>query len=377
MWEEYRYLVLRCAGALRSDGFPDLCGELSNKIASGKRSRKSAMLYVAEFSWQAGELQIAQQLFSRLLRAARDEYRYTAAALGGLGNIAMQTGNFRDAERFFRERQTVSRAAGDSLEWAKSTACLGQIAFSNREYGKAVRRFTEAKTVFSRYAYRNGEQAALGNLGNARYRLGQTDKASRLFARQERICRETGNLSALLSALDGQFLTCLPHIENGAGSYYERAAKILDAQEVLYEETRAPEKRMYALCNRAALESRARNNAEALSLLTQAYELACRLNHFEGQNTLLTNLADYFFAANDLDQAIDFAGKRVALCRKRKHPPSLCNALFRLSYFYRAQNRDRESLLAESEARQIIAYHNVTPDALTDDILLIQKGEKK
>jgi tetratricopeptide (TPR) repeat protein len=417
LWRDYRYLLLECAHALTAAGFAQLGKELAERIAHKARPDKSTFLYVADFCVRSGDLQTAQALYSRLLQLSPDDYRFKAAALGGLGNIALQTADLRDAERFFKSRRQASKEAADQLELAKSTASLGQVAFAQRNLPQAIRSFNQARAVFCRYAYRNGEQAALGNLGNAYYQLGEPEKAARMFARQERLCRETGNRSALLSALDGHFLACLlktgddfkadstdrhaqgrtpgrtrghaqdhtrgrspgdtqDHTQDYTQNYAQ-AARILATQKELCEQMGLPEKLMNVLCNQAVLEYRNNNGANTLALLQQAYALACQLNHFDGQNTLLMNLADYHFEAGALDQAITLAKERVALCRKNKRLQQLCNALFRLSYFLREQGNKQEGRLVQYEAQQIVAYHGIEPAALTDDILLVQKGESR
>ena len=123
------------------------------------------------------------------------------------------------------------------------------------------------------------------------------------------------------------------------------------------------------------MKHRSGETSDCLALLERAYEIAIHLRHFEGQNLLLTNLADYYYENHELKRAVAYGEKRIVLCRKSKNLPQLCNALYRQSNFLHAIDEDEQSKFYELEAREIIAYHNVNKNVFSDEFLLIQKGE--
>lgn len=130
---------------------------------------------------KAGHLNRAREMFTSIL--TRDPHN--AKAQEGLADVAMRAQDFTRAADYYGRAEGMTRSAADRARLAKaarnarywSWMKAGQQAVAVADYQRAVNDYRQALNLKSE------DPAALAALGGAYQRMGQSQEASRIFAR--------------------------------------------------------------------------------------------------------------------------------------------------------------------------------------------------
>src|SRR5256714_1642323 len=144
----------------------------------GNQDYEARMLKRWAFAhFDAGQLDEARGLFTASLELSRErDDRYgIAAAIGGLGTIALAQRRYRTAADPFAEELAICQALGERRRAGLALLNLGRVAVATGEFDRAVARLTAAREDLDSY---NAARARL-ELGRALAGLGRYDGGTR------------------------------------------------------------------------------------------------------------------------------------------------------------------------------------------------------
>jgi tetratricopeptide (TPR) repeat protein len=102
------------------------------------------------------------------------------------GFLQMEMDNYPEAEKSFTQALSSARAAGDEFHQAMAWNNLTWCAESQEHYDEALDRGEAARKISAREEFLDIEQNALGNMGWAYYKLGDSAKAREAFFEAEK-----------------------------------------------------------------------------------------------------------------------------------------------------------------------------------------------
>jgi predicted ATPase/DNA-binding winged helix-turn-helix (wHTH) protein len=155
---------------------------------------------------QRASLSEARQWFETLLdaiprdRAPRDRAR----ALGAVGNMATDQGDYEEAERLFRESDALFRALGDVRGSANMQTNLGVALLERSQYAAAEPLLMECVKVARSLGDDHLLAVNLGNLAVIVFELGDADRATSLFEEAQMLVRNLGDSFLLSQTLNDQ-----------------------------------------------------------------------------------------------------------------------------------------------------------------------------
>jgi non-specific serine/threonine protein kinase len=140
-------------------------------------------------------LREARQSLARLLDAIPHDHvsRDRARALGAIGNIAMDQGDYHEAERLFRESDALFRALGEVRGSAYMQSNLASALLTRGQYAAAEPLLMEGVKVGRALGDDHVVAVNLGNLAIAVYEQGDADRAAPLFEESLTLARSVGN----------------------------------------------------------------------------------------------------------------------------------------------------------------------------------------
>jgi non-specific serine/threonine protein kinase len=104
-----------------------------------------------------------------------------AKALNAAGNLALDHGEYDDAERLYEEALALRREMGDPLSIAGSLSNLGVVARQKGDYAKAVELYEQALALFREDGNIDNIAGVLDNLGFVVQCMGDYDRAESLY----------------------------------------------------------------------------------------------------------------------------------------------------------------------------------------------------
>jgi CHAT domain-containing protein/tetratricopeptide (TPR) repeat protein len=130
-------------------------------------------------AWQEGRFHHATGLFGRAADAARAtaDSAAHATALGNLGSVQMEIGEFSQAREGLLEMQRVAHARGNARTEANATSNLGLLAIRLGDPVTAIELLARARALYRTAGSPIGEENALGQLGTAYDALGDPQRA--------------------------------------------------------------------------------------------------------------------------------------------------------------------------------------------------------
>jgi predicted ATPase/DNA-binding SARP family transcriptional activator len=163
----------------------------------GSRPALKARLLARQgaLSLRAGRLDVAQELLSQALEAARAAGEVTDSAfiLDRMGVALYQLGRFEEATACQEESLSLRRGVGDRTGVATSLNNLGSLAYATGSYVDAVDRFTESMRLYEELCDEPGTILSLHNLAYTELMLGRTDDAWPRFEAALERARATGS----------------------------------------------------------------------------------------------------------------------------------------------------------------------------------------
>lgn len=147
----------------------------------------------------------AQLAAARRLNRKVDE----GYALGNLGIVHTDLGEFRKAIEFYEQRITIAYEIGDQRSLGSAMNNLGLAYSGLGETRKAIEFYKQALIIAREVSHKRNEGNSLGNLGNAFADLGDTKKAIEFYEQGLAIAREIGDRrgeSSTLSSLGAAYI---------------------------------------------------------------------------------------------------------------------------------------------------------------------------
>jgi CHAT domain-containing protein len=183
-----RFKILEARAALWQGLFPDVIALLSSAPQSSQPELdipKLALLGVAHAHLQ--EYSDSEHLLTGAaeLCSAHDDSA-CGDVLQGRGLLASEQGNSAAADEFFKLSLSFARAHHDSFLEATSLLNLGAEALAAGRFDEAIDQSEASYRIAETLGARAVEPLAQGNIGWARYRLGDSDKALELFLDAEK-----------------------------------------------------------------------------------------------------------------------------------------------------------------------------------------------
>jgi predicted ATPase len=167
----------------------------------------------------------ASQWFYRLLDAISNDRapRDRARALGALGNMAMNQGDYHEAERLFRESDALHRAVGEVRGSAYQQTNLALALVARGQYAAAEPLLMECVKVARSLGDDHLVAVNLGNLAIAVYEQGDVDRAASLLEESLALARSLGDGSLTSQVLSYKGLAELRHgnLESAETSFRE------------------------------------------------------------------------------------------------------------------------------------------------------------
>ena len=159
------------------------------------------------FWYVRGHFAEACSLVSALLDVSQNApAAIRAEAMGGLGAMRWQLGDYATARRHQEEGLKIHRDLGDEGAIASSLIDLGGVDFAEGDYASARSRFEEALVVRRKLGSDLGVAGVLNNLGVVARASGDLDEARSRFGASLDIYRQVGDawgIALALSALGG------------------------------------------------------------------------------------------------------------------------------------------------------------------------------
>jgi tetratricopeptide (TPR) repeat protein len=208
------------------------------------------------------------------------------------------------------EREGPPTSKRQRAEWAD---LLLQLGIEDRHLGgapEAISRFERALAIFREVGDRRGEGAALGNLGNAYYGLGEPRRAIEHYEQDLAIAREIGDRRGEGITLGnlGNAYADLGELQ-GAIEHYAQSLKI--AREIGDRHREGA-----ALGNLGTACAQLGEPRRAIEHFEQSLKIAREIGDREGKGNALGNLGNAYAQLGEPRRAIEHYEQRLAIARE-------------------------------------------------------------
>ena len=172
--------------------------------AGHQRGEATALLHLATADRLSGDAASAEANLEQSLHLAREAKMpvVVASVLGTLGSLAMDRGEFDEADRLYGESVAVASGIGDSRLMLISQMNLGEVARLRGDLERARPAFAEVVATARRIGDRRAMAAAQTTLADIARVSGDVSGAASLARRSLETLRELGDRRVLLGALD-------------------------------------------------------------------------------------------------------------------------------------------------------------------------------
>jgi tetratricopeptide (TPR) repeat protein len=136
---------------------------------------------LGNLEYASGDLALAEKWYHRQDENARKEGRkdFQAVAMGALGCIYAQRGQYEPAIKYFRDFLSLSQTIGDKEKIGVALGNIGNYHIQFEEYPQARDNYRRQLELANQMGGKKGMCLALGNLGKASYYLGVHESALR------------------------------------------------------------------------------------------------------------------------------------------------------------------------------------------------------
>lgn len=172
-----------------------LLGTEPTPLPSGEltvqRKRLESVAYAAKGKFQEAE----QRLGEAEQACAGSETPACASVVIDRGEVELGRGLFAHAQGLFEHALGLSRARGDTFLEATALLALSHSALQQEHYDEAIDSANLSYRFSSAHHYADIAQNSLGNLGWAYYKLGEPDRAEKLFVDAEGQATQLGDVT--------------------------------------------------------------------------------------------------------------------------------------------------------------------------------------
>jgi CHAT domain-containing protein len=257
-------------------------------------------------SWKAVE----KYRQAALLFEVHAELRRATVALRKAAELLQLLGNSSEAVACYHQALGLNKRTGDLVERGKIYNGLAFTYFIAGDVKEAHEYALKALRTANAIRNREIEAAALSNLGEALYGLGEIAKARQQQERSLALWRELNDPrgQAIAIVALGWYYSTLGEPEKALRSFTEglSLARLVNDPGV---ETTA----LIALCN---IKRRVGNHQEALESYQAAQKIAERIGDQTSQATILGGLGSTHFAMGDKRQALKYIGEATQLMER-------------------------------------------------------------
>ncbi|MBD2108529.1 tetratricopeptide repeat protein [Nodosilinea sp. FACHB-13] len=279
-----------------------------------KEAHEQAIAYYQAHyrSWDGAIASCQEELEAFYHAVELGQYGWAYKVLDRCADLLQRAGYWRDlvpiCQMLTQHWQPESEKETQDLGWVWNQ--LAGLHLNLGDYQLAVEIYQRAKVLFTSIAYRDGEAAVLGNLGNAYRSLGQYQQAIKFHQQHHDIARETGNRGSEAASLSNlgavyQFL-----------GQYQRAIEFLQQSLVIAREIGARGSEAASLCNLGVAYRSLRQYQQAIEFLQQSLVIAREIGDRCGEAKSLGNLGNAYQSLGQYQQAIEFFQQSLVIARE-------------------------------------------------------------
>ena len=180
----WKFTILRARGLYRQGRYDRVIAVLTgepNPPASGelavKKNWVEGLAYTSLHKFRDAEEQF--QATDKLCEGAK--FLVCADVASARGDLEMQQGRYPQAQTYFEQVLATARSTNDPLWESNSLLDLSWSALEQAHFDAALDWAGEAQEISRSHGYDGVAETALGNMGWAYYKLGDSEKASRMF----------------------------------------------------------------------------------------------------------------------------------------------------------------------------------------------------
>jgi len=221
-----------------------------------------------------GDTAAARDLYESVLAGvqSRNDTRQTALALNDLSMHLIRQGDFQKAESLSKEALKLAITVGDEAQRITALNNLGIIAQRNEAYDTAISHYLECEEVCRRLGDESNLAAVIGSRADATALCGQFDEAEKLYTASLELSEHLGRRD-----LQAETFKSLGYISSRRGDHARAYTYFQQAAE-LYRAIQQPAGEAGVLFSTASLHLERGENAEAISVATEALSLATDRN---------------------------------------------------------------------------------------------------
>jgi CHAT domain-containing protein/Tfp pilus assembly protein PilF len=259
-----------------------------------------------------GQYERAINFYEQRLVIAREigDRRGEGDTLGNLGVAYWSLGQYERAIDFYEQSLAIAREFGNRQGEANALGNLGIAYLDLGQYERAINSYEQRLVIDREIDDRRGEGIALGNLGHAYWSLGQYERAIDFFEQSLAIAREIGDIAgegATLNNLGGSYLEL---------GQYARAVDFFEQSLAIARETGDRRREGGALGNLGNAYSNLGQYERAIEFYEQHMAVAREIGDRQGERIALNNLGTAYWKLGDYHQAIDFFEQSLAIARE-------------------------------------------------------------
>lgn len=357
LWRRNRFEAGAYWADLRTQGYSPVEGY--REILTGEQIRDSGLIEdLAAFfsSWGDAEaakrllLQITENVSSADETAESESAGNDAArcrALGLLGNLYQKEGQYREAERCYRQKEAIAAAMQDAYEQQRALGNLGLLEMMRGNPDLARKAFESVLELAGRLNQRDAQQIALGNLGNIAFSRGEYDRAKELYERQKIISQDSGNLAGVINA-SGALGILYMRLKESADAEREFACQEKESRRI-----GSAAGLSNALGNLASLAHQKGDYDHAQELLLEKRRICRQGGDFLGEQNALGNLASLYAQRRNLPAALKLARERMEMTRQNRAFRQYAGALVQLSGIEKELGLEQEAKTHRMQAVSI------------------------
>jgi len=145
---------------------------------------------------------------------ASTDYAACGDVASARGALEMEKGHYHQAQLFFERTVATARAHRDPIWEADGMLDLSWSALEQTHFDEALTWADTARQISLRRNYGGGAQKALGNMGWAYYKLGDSDKAEQMFVDAKTQAEKLGEVPDAI-----KWITAAAYIDLDAGRF--------------------------------------------------------------------------------------------------------------------------------------------------------------
>lgn len=170
----------------------------------------------------------ADQTFREAERlCALNDYPVCADVVGAQGVLEMDRGRYAQAQTFFERVLVAAQSSGDLFWEANALLDLSWSADEQTHFDQALDWADAARRISVAQGYDDISQTALGNIGWAQYKLGDSDRAREVLTEATKQAKKLGDLTDQIRWLtDNGYVYMDTHDFNLAGESFQQSLKL-------------------------------------------------------------------------------------------------------------------------------------------------------